>query len=130
MKGGGVDTGVGEAAAVEFAQDEQFDVLRGEGVEHGGVGDAAAQVLIDREGELGEESGLGKEDDGVVAWGVFEQEAHFAQVLGWHEVGIVDGKGDGFALAVEGVGLFDELFFALEVAALVVDGENVAYHPG
>ena len=47
-------------------------------------------------------------------------------MLRGHQVGVVDGQGDGFAFAVQGTGLLDDLLFALQVAALVVDGEGEA----
>ena len=43
-----------------------------------------------------------------------------------HEVGVVDGQCDGLALAVQGVGLFDDLFFDLQVAAFAFEGEGGA----
>ena len=105
VEGGGVDAAVGQTAALEFSQDEGFDVFGCEGSQEGGVGDAAAEVFVDGQGECGEQFGLGEEDDGVVAGGVFEQEAEFAQVGRGHEVGVVDGEGNGFCLGGGGRGL-------------------------
>ena len=54
VEGGGVQTAVGESAAVELAQDERFDVVWSERLQQRGERDAALQVFVDGEGELGE----------------------------------------------------------------------------
>ena len=121
------------ARALEFyAGIEGFGCLRGgggdcKGRRRAGVGDAAAEVFVDGQGECGEQFGLGEEDDGVVAGVVSSSRRRsFAQVGRGHEVGVVDGEGNGFALAVEGVGLLNDLAFAFEVSALVFHGEGGA----
>ncbi len=68
---------VGQADEIELSCDEGGDVIRGESLDLGRVGDAGPDVLVDSELHGGVEAGLCDEDEVVVLGEVLKQEAQF-----------------------------------------------------
>ena len=81
---------MGQGDLVELVEDPRFHLVVDEFFESGGVGDPAFDVLVDDEGEGVKELGLGEEDEVVVFWEFFEDEAEVTEGIERHEVGIVD----------------------------------------
>lgn len=125
--GGGRREGVvGEPDAVEFAEEEVLQGVGPESFGDDGVSDAALDVVVDAEIEVGEEAGASDEHQVVVFGKVFEEEPQAAEVGEVHEVGVVEDGGECFAGVVECEGLFDEFAFAGESGALELDADGVA----
>ena len=57
------------------------------------VGDAALDVVVDAEVEVGEQAGPADEDEVVVLGEVLEEQPQLAQVGQVHEVGVVEDGG-------------------------------------
>ena len=112
--------------AVEFPEDEVAHVVGVEAFGDDGVGDAAFDVLVDAEVEIGEQAGLADEDEVVVFGEVLEEQPQLAEVGQVHEVGVVEDGGQRFAGVVEAEGLLDEPAFALEGGAFELDAEGIA----
>ena len=100
--GGGFGEGcVGEADAFELGVDVLGKICGGELFEFGGVGDAGFEVLVGAELEGGVKEGLADEDEVVVFWEVFEEEAEFAECFDGDEVGVIDDGNEDFPFGVE-----------------------------
>jgi hypothetical protein len=117
---------VSEPGPVEFANEEAAHVVGIEPFGDDGVGDAAFDVLVDAEVEIGEQAGMANEDEVVVLGEVLEEQTQLAEVVEVHEVGVVEDGGDRLAGVVEAEGLFDEPAFALEGGSFEFDAEGVA----
>ena len=109
-QGGLGDGGVRESALVKLIEDEGGDGVGIELAHENRVAEAASQVLVDGEGECGEQFGLGEEDEVVVGRELGPEEPESAQVLRMHEVGVVDDQRESLPVFVPAEGFFDEPF--------------------
>lgn len=92
-----------------------------------GVGEAAADVLVDGQRKRVEQLGVPEEDEVVVLGEVLEDESKTPEGGGGHEVGAVDDEGEHLAALVFLVSLiFDEALLALEVATVGLGLESLA----
>jgi len=105
---------VTEADAVQLVQEEFFEVVRCEFLEQGGVGNAAPDVLIDGEREVGEECWMTDEDEVVVFGKILQEQAKSAKALHVQQVSVVDKRHEGFGLSVELEGVLDKGAFAVQ----------------
>lgn len=110
-----------ESDFVELPEDEGDGVVGREPLQQDGVGDAAPEVVVHSQIQLGEQLWLGDEDEVVVLGEVLEDEPEAAQGVDFHEMRVIDDGREHLALLVDLVGLFDETRFALEVATLLRD---------
>ena len=115
-----------QADAVEFAEDEVAQGIGPQAFDDDRIGDAALDVVVDAEVEIGEEAGSADEDEIVIFGEVFEEEPKLAEVAEVHEVGVVEDGGEAFAGVVEAEGLFDEFAFALKGGRFELDTESIA----
>ena len=80
VDGGGREGVVAESDAVEFAEEELLHPVGPESFGDGRVGDAAFDVVVDAEVEVGEQAGASDEDEVVVFGEVFEEQPEPAEV--------------------------------------------------
>jgi hypothetical protein len=124
---GGLREGVvSESGAVEFAQNKIPHGIGAEAFGDDRVGDAALDVVIDAEVEVGEQAGPADEDEVVILGKILEEKPQLAEVGEVHEVGVVEDGGEALAGVIETEGLFDKLALALEGGAFEVDLEGLA----
>ena len=125
--GGGIgEGGVREADAFELVVDVGGEVGGGEGFEFGTVGDPGFEVLIGPELQGGVEEGLADEDEVVVFWEIFEEEAEFAEGFDGDEVGVVYDWNDEFSFGVEVTCFGDEACFAFVIGTVAFKVEGLA----
>ena len=117
---------VAKADAVEFAQDEVAHEVGAKAFGDDGVGDAALDILVDAEVEVGEEAGPTDENEVVIFGEVLEEQSELAQVGQVHEVGVVEDGGQRFAGVIQAEGLFDESAFAFEGGVVELDTKSFA----
>jgi len=117
---------VSQTGPVEFAQNELLHRIGPEPFGDGGISDAALDVLVDAQVEVGKQAGSADEDEVVVFGEVFEQQPQPAEIGQIHEMGIVEDGGQRLAGMVEGEGLFDEPAFTSEGGTFELDTEGVA----
>jgi YD repeat-containing protein len=82
---------VSESGVVELLEDERLDGFRSQAWHHHGVGDARADLFVDRQAEGLQQRRLSDEHEVVRAGEVFEEQAQLAQAVGLHQVGVIDG---------------------------------------
>jgi hypothetical protein len=116
---------VSEGDLVEFGEDEGMQIIGGELFDQNGVGDAALDVVVDAERELGEKLRLRNQDQVVVFGKILEEQAQPAQRVDAHEVGVVDDGHEHFAGVVDALSLL-EAAFAAKIPAFGVDLERLA----
>jgi hypothetical protein len=112
---------VGESGTIELGAHEGEDVVGGELAEEHRVGDATAEVIVGREGELGEELGLCDEDEVVVLGEVLEEQTKAPEIAHVEEVGVVDDGREHLSGVIDAIGFLDEALLAAVVAAFEVD---------
>ena len=126
-----IDSGLGEgvvakADAVEFTQDEVAHGVGAQAFGDDGVGDAALDVVVDAEVEIGEQAGPADKDQVVIFGEVLEEQPKLAEIAEVHEVGVVEDGGERLAGVIEVEGLFDEPAFALEGGVVELDTKSIA----
>jgi hypothetical protein len=117
---------VPQAGQIELIEDETLDGFRREPGQEHRVGDAGADLLVDRERERLHERRPADQDEVVTAREVLEEEAQLPQAVGLHEVGVVDDGHEHLAGAMQAERLLHEQSFALAVAAVELDLEGFA----
>jgi hypothetical protein len=82
--------------------------------------------LVRSELEGGVKEGLADEDEVVVFWEVFEEEAEFSEGFDGDEVGVVDDGNEEFSFGVEVPGFCDKACFAFMIVAVAFEVEGLA----